>query len=140
MIAMAAAMAVSAPLAVTSERGWFHIPGADDFRMQTISRADNELDWPFAVDEGYLLCAWVLGERVVYFGARPEDDDDERLARVIVVSGNPLDIMLSGVMDRDLIAPYVDIAQLVTRFAPFETMGRRLCDQPRGSQVGPGEL
>lgn len=138
MTGAVAAMAIAAPLAVSSEQGWFHIPGADDFRVQSIARTDNETDWPFAVDEGYLLCAWVLGQRVVYFSTEPEDEDAE--PRLIVVSSDPFDIMFAGIMDRALLAPYDDMKQLVERFAPFQRLGQKLCDQPRGSQIGPGEL
>ncbi len=139
MIAAAVAMALVAPLAVTSERGWFHIPGAEDFRVQSIARTDREQDWPFSVDRGFLLCAWVMGERVVYFSTEPDEDEDES-PRLIVVSSNPFDIMLASMMGRDLIAPYDDMEQLVARFAPFQRIGQRLCDQPRGSEIGQGEL
>ena len=33
-----------------------------------------------------------------------------------------------------------DIADLIRLMAPFESLGARLCEQPRGTQIGSGEL
>jgi len=32
------------------------------------------------------------------------------------------------------------MADLIKVMAPFESLGARLCDQPRGTQIGAGEL
>ena len=140
MAMLAAALAVAAPMMLADEKSFFHIPGVEDFRIQAISRTGNEEEWPFGVGEGFLLCAYVLGDRVVYFATRPEGNDDGIMPRVIVISTNPFDLLMSSLMARDLIASYESIEQLIVRMAPFETLGRRLCDQPRGSEIGPGEL
>lgn len=142
MAALATAAAVGLSLVMAGERGMFFVPGADDFRKQTVARTDRERDWPFSVDSGYLLCAWVMGERAVYFlEALPDDEaDDDVEPRAVAVSADPLAIVIGSIGNRDLLAPFETIEQLVLRMAPFERIGRRLCDQPPGTDLGPGEL
>lgn len=122
------------------ERGLFHFPGADSFRTQRVDRTGNEREWPFSVDSGYLLCAWLMGQRTVYFAERLEDEEEEATPRVVIVSSDPLDLAFVNIGSNDLFAPFDGIEQLIVRVAPFVSLGRRLCDQPRGSDIGPGEL
>lgn len=124
-----------------NERGLFHFPTSEDaFRVQRIDRTDRERDWPFSVDSGYLMCVWLMGERTVYFVDRLRDDEEHELPRVVVVSTNPLDLVFVNMGAKDLFAPVDSIEQLIVRVAAFASLGRRLCDQPRGSDIGPGEL
>ena len=121
------------------ERDLFHLPTADAFRTQRIDRATNEREWPFSVDSGYLACVWLLGQRTVYFAERLEDEDEAE-PRVVVVSNNPLDLAFVNIGSNDLFAPFDGLGELIVRVSPFVSLGRRLCDQPRGSDIGPGEL
>lgn len=139
MAGLASVMALAVPLMVSDEQSLFHIPGAEDFRVQAIGRSGSEREWPFTVDRGYLFCAYVMGERTVYFAERPTDER-QGLPRTIVVSADPFDLMLSALLARDLIAPFADIEELIVRMGPFQRAGRQLCDQPRGITIGPGEL
>lgn len=126
-----------------NERGLFHVPTSEDaFRIQRIDRTDREKDWPFSVDSGYLVCVWLMGERTVYFAdrLRGEDDEADRTPRVVVVSTNPLDLALANIGSNGLFVPFDGFEAMIVRLAPFVSLGKRLCDQPRGSDIGPGEL
>ena len=137
---LAAVLAAAAPLLLANERSLFHFPtAADAFRMQRIERTERELEWPFSINAGYLLCVWMLGERVVYFAEPPGEDEDE-FHRVVVISSDPLDLVFVNIGQNDLFAPFDGIGQLVERGAPFVRLGNRLCDQPRGTEIGPAEL
>ncbi|MEO3384754.1 hypothetical protein [Mesorhizobium sp. CAU 1741] len=141
MSGLAAALAVSAPMMLANEQGMFHFPTTEDaWRLQRIQRTDNEREWPFAAGAGYLMCVWILGERVVYFAEPPQDADAKEFNRVVVVSTNPLDLMMVNLGKNDVFAPFEGVEQLVLRLGPFVDLGRRLCSQPRGSEIGPGEL
>lgn len=138
-----ASLLTVAPLAAASadERSLFHIPGVEDFRIQHIARSDRERDWPFAVDAGYLMCVWIVGERTVYFAEVPDEDaDDDEYPRTVIVSTNPFDLAFGNMGARDLVIETQGLAQLIPLMAPFERLGKTLCDQPRGSEIGPGEL
>jgi len=124
---------------VSDERGFFHLPGVDDFRMQTIERSDNETGWPFTAASGQLLCAYVTGRPTVYFvETLPEGAEVD--PRVVVVSTDPLNLAMVNAGKIDMFAPHKDLAELIRLVAPFESLGQRLCDQPRGSDIGRGEL
>ena len=123
------------------ERGLFHVPtSADAFRIQRIDRTGREKDWPFSVDSGYLMCVWLMGERTVYFAERLGDEDGDETPRAVVVSTNPLDLALANIGANGLFVPFDGFEAMIVRLAPFVGLGRRLCDQPRGSDIGPGEL
>lgn len=140
MVGFAATLAVAAPLVLANERSLFHFPTTEDaFRLQRIERTGNEQEWPFSIASGYLMCAWLFGERVVYFAAPPEEGE-EVFQRIVVISTNPLDLLVVNIGQNDLFAPVDGMEQLIPLVAPFERLGKRLCDQPRGSDIGPGEL
>lgn len=140
MAMLAATFAVAAPLMLVDEKSFFHIPGVEDFRVQRVARTDNEREWPFTVGEGYLTCAYLLGQPTVYFTEKPAKDADPRDVRVVVVSTDPLDLMLARFAGQGLIGSMDSMETLIRLVAPFKSMGDRLCDQPRGTQIGPGEL
>lgn len=126
---------------LAGERGLFHVPSSeDDFRIQRIDRTGGEKDWPFSVDGGYLMCVWLMGERTVYFADRLREEDEDETPRVVVVSTNPFDLAFVNIGANDLFRPVDGLEQLIVRVAPYASLGRRLCDQPRGSDIGPGEL
>lgn len=137
--ALALTLAASAPLLVADEKGWLHVPGTDEFRVQAISRTAHEADWPFAVDEGYLACAYVLGSPAVSFVEKlPEGDFSE--PRAFILSTNPLDLAFAGISASGLLKPTGDLESLIRAMAPFQQAGERLCQQPQGTAIGPGEI
>jgi len=135
--------AVAAPFVLADEKGMFHMPDASEVRLQAISRTGNEDEWPFSVPSGILACVWSGGRRVVSFIEQSEDPDDEHDAppgRHVIVSANPFELTFLNISSRDLFLPADTVEALIKRVAPFEALGQRLCDQPQGSNIGPGEL
>jgi hypothetical protein len=135
-----AASELSLPTIPTAseEKGLFHLPVEGDFRVQAVSKADNEVDWPFASAEGYLTCAFILGQRQVYFVDKAATGDGSE--GVLSISNDPFQLAFVNMGKSSLFAPNGGLADLIRRVAPFVQAGQRLCDQPRGTQVGPGEL
>jgi hypothetical protein len=131
-------MAVAAPLLVASEKDLFHMPQVDDFRLQVVEKSAGEAGWPFTVDRGKLACAYVLGQRVVYFVEEIAGEGEE--ARVTQVSVNPFDLSLGPLAKSDLIRADLSLEDRIRGMGPLVTIGMRLCDQPRGTTIGPGEL
>ena len=137
---LAAVMAVAAPLVTVNERGMFHFPSSGmDWRFQHIERTANEREWPFSIDGGYLMCVWIFGEKVVYFAEKPPEEK-EVFERIVIVSTNPMDLMLVNAGRNDLFASFDGMEEMIVRLGPFVNLGRRLCDQPRGTEIGPAEL
>jgi hypothetical protein len=122
-----------------SERSPFHFPGEHDFRFQHIARGEREKDWPFTVDEGWLMCAWVMGTRAVYFAEMQEEDTGD-LPRMIIVSTDPIEAMVAYLAGGKLIVPAAGLEEVIPLLAPLERLGEKLCDQPRGVTIGPAEL
>lgn len=139
MSAFALSLAVAAPLLFveSDEKSFFHLPGEGDFRWQVVERAGNERDWPFTVDKGWLACVYVVGERTAYF---VEDLDEEADPRAVVISADAFDLALANLGKTEIFDRSVGLEELIRRVAPFAAAGQRLCDQPRGTTVGPGEL
>lgn len=138
-------LAPEAKTRLVDERGLFHVPKSGDaFRIQRIDRTDREKDWPFSVDSGYLVCVWLMGGRTVYFADRlddaDEDGDGDETPRVVLLSTNPFDLALVNIGSNGLFVPFDGFEAMIARLGPFVGLGRRLCDQPRGSDIGPGEL
>jgi hypothetical protein len=140
MSMLAATLAVAAPLVLADEKSFLHFPGVDDFRVQKVQRADREDEWPFTVDEGYLTCAYLLGKPTVYFTDNPGEGGAIEDMRVVVVSTDPMDLMLARFVGQGLIGSFASMETLIKLMAPLKTVGNRLCDQPRGTIIGPGEL
>ena len=140
---MLEALALTVPVVLAGERSILHVPSAEEVRIQKIAKTDNERDWPFSVDSGNLTCVWSAGQRLVlFFEARPEnrEDGEDFKPRHVIVSADPFDLTIGNIADRALFAPMVDVAELVRRVAPYAVVGERLCDQPPGTIIGPGEL
>lgn len=143
MSTFAATLVAMAPLVLAGERGMFHIPDMSEVRLQTISRAGYESEWPFSVASGVLACVWSGGRRVVSFveeHASDGDDPEPRQPRHVIVSANPFELTFLNIANRDLFLPVDTVETLIKRVAPFAALGERLCDQPQGTQIGPGEL
>lgn len=141
MSALAFSLAVAAPLflAGSDEKSFFHLPGDGDFRWQAVERAGNERDWPFTVNKGWLACVYVVGERTAYF-VEDLGEDDESYPRAVVISTDAFDLSLGNLGKAEIFDRSVGLEELIRRVAPLVQAGRRLCDQPRGTTIGPGEL
>ena len=140
---MMAEMAVAMPLMLAGEQGMFHMPSAEEVRLQPIARAGNEAGWPFSVDEGMLACVWGGGQKVVmFFEDRPKglDEDEDFNPRGVIVTTDPMQLTLGNIANRALFRDSADVAERLRLVAPFVTMGQKLCDQPPGARVGHGEL
>lgn len=140
-LALGAGLAVT-PVAEPGERNLFRIPREEDVRVQKLMRADRETNWPFTVDEGLLMCLYVAGRPTVYFAVVDDHDvwHEAPPVRVVIVSSDPFDATLGNMAVNDLIVETDGPAGRMALFAPFEALGKRLCDQPRGTELGPGEL
>jgi hypothetical protein len=121
------------------------LPAPEDFRQQKISRSASETDWPFAEDSGILACVFVLGIRQVIFIPSsatfqaqtfgidvPQED-------ILNVTTDPL-LLFSQLGKDEHFAPGMKIEDKIRRLGPYVTLGKKLCDQPKGTIVGPGEL
>ena len=138
----AALLGATAP-AIADERSLFYMPNDNDFRHQNISKAPNEQKWPFAETSGQIACAWIMGAQAVYFIPQSEiegvaaDDDNYR---VLIVSTNVIEMMISNAANRDLLLPMVSLEEQIKRIAPYYAIGLKLCDMQRGTYLGPAEL
>lgn len=140
---MMAEMAIALPLVLAGERGAFHLPTSEEVRLQSISRAGAEADWPFSVDEGLLTCVWAGGRRVVMFAERKPDNyssDDTFTPRMVAVTTEPFQLTVGNVANADLFKPSASVEERIRLVAPFERMGQQLCNQPAGARIGSGEL
>jgi hypothetical protein len=104
-----------------------------------IRRHETAHEWPFSVDEGELNCIAVDGQKFVFFAEMlaPEKQGgfgSMVLPRRVVVSANPV-ALLASLEDRALYAPYEGLETLIKRLAPFERMGRALCDKAEGKGI-----
>ena len=136
---MASFMAASANPAYASL-----FPQAEDARLQVISKQPGEKQWPFAVDVGTLACVYVLGMKVVVFlpysVTMPDEDffdEFEKRDDALVVTTDPLQLLVANAkyFVRDM-----SIEDKIRRMGPYVSLGKKLCDQPEGAIVGPGEL
>lgn len=102
------------------------------FPERAIRASEATVEWPFSVDEGTLTCVDMNGQKVVLFSEPwredvPQEFGNMTLPRSVIVSANPI-ALLASVEDRDLYRPFDSIETLIGRLAPYETMGRELCD------------
>jgi len=133
-----AAIAVAVPMVLAGEKDFFNLPDDYEVRVQKVSRADHETNWPFSVDHGALACVWGLGQRLTYFVEDLVETDAK--PRVLVLTTNPFDLVFTNMAFRDLFAADQTIEQRIDAVAPLVTVALRLCDQPPGAVIGPAEL
>ncbi|MEO0545127.1 MAG: hypothetical protein AAFY99_15040 [Pseudomonadota bacterium] len=116
------------------------------FRTQQIYRLPSEANWPFTVDEGMLLCTWILGDPAVFFAAGAQDydsanhDDAFSDVRTIVLSDDVIDLVILNFVNADLFVEQISPQRRLEMVMPFFEAGARLCDQPEGASLPPGEL
>lgn len=125
------------------EKELFYLPKADDARFQEISRMDNEKGWPFTVDEGLLACIYAAGKPLVMFLVEDgfEADNITPKLRSVTVSLDPFEAIFGNMAVNDLIDDDGGNNEVrLELFSAFYEVGKRLCEQPRGSLVSPGEL
>ncbi len=130
--ALLAAVVATAPLQVSKL-----VPEVGDFRMQTIRKARGETGWPFAANEGILLCAPVIGDKAVYFVAEKEDGGQEE---PVVLNINPMMMAVVNLGKTKVFRDFTTVDELMNRLYPYITMGKRLCDQPAGTIVPESSL
>ncbi|MBY5610944.1 hypothetical protein HFO32_20445 [Rhizobium leguminosarum] len=111
-------------------------PGVGDFRLQKINRAAGESEWPFAAESGTLLCAMILHEPAVYFVPEVRGTP----GRAFVIDNDIVKMAFVNIGMTDVLEPYDNFEQLLKRLIPHVTMGKRLCNQPPGTNVSGSEL
>lgn len=119
-------------------------PEAEDVRTQKIERQAGETDWPFAVHKGLLMCVKVFGiKHVLFYPGEPDtyqfDENPMTDPQIAHVTTDPIQLWTDPVADK-LLVPGMSIEEKIRRMAPYVTFGKKLCDQPKGSALGPGEL
>jgi hypothetical protein len=123
------------------------IPEAEDVRFQVIERQANENDWPFLAEKGRLACVPAMGMRIVLFMPWVEADEggvngfavDESASKAAIVSADPLQLW-TDIEGKPLLKPDMKIEDKIRRLGPYVTIGKKLCDQPKGTIIGPSEL
>lgn len=129
------------PIAEPGERNIFRLPQAGDVRMQTLTRAKGEKSWPFMVDEGLLMCLYAAGTPLIMFAVSEDAaTTDAPNIRLVTLSHNPFEAVFSNIGVNDLIVETKTPEERIALFSPYVDLGKRLCDQPRGTELGPGEL
>lgn len=113
------------------------VPEAGDFRVQTIRKAQGEADWPFTADEGYLMCAPSMGQKLVYFVPKNAEGENEY---PINIDTNFMAMAIINVGRSDAFRAYANYEDLIKRLSPYVTMGKRLCDQPAGTVIPESSL
>ena len=132
---------VATPVAEPGERNIFRLPQADDVRMQQLTRAKGEKGWPFTVDEGLLMCLYAAGMPLVMFAVQEgETASGEPNIRLVTLSHDPFEAVFSNIAVNDLIVRTATPKERIAMFSSYVDLGKRLCEQPRGTQLGPGEL
>lgn len=140
MFAVPAVLTAGMATALAAPAGWMLVDGLYGGALpeMAIRASDSAHDWPFSVEAGTLTCIEMGGQKVVIFSEPWRDDvpqeyGDMTLPRSVIVSTNPM-ALLASIEDRALYRPFDSLETLIVRLAPFEELGRPLCDQ-----AGPGE-
>ena len=121
-------------------------PDALDVRMQKIERQGSEQGWPFAAAAGTLACVQAIGIKVVIFMPDPMLATNEDAAmdefiedRFVQVTTNPFQLFADYGKSALFVAG-LKIEDKIKQLGPFELLGKKLCDQPKGTNIGPSEL
>lgn len=115
-------------------------PEAEDVRFQAIEKQQGERDWPFVETKGRLACVPSFGMRVVLFFPDVGDGLDELVEPTgVIVTTDPIQLF-SDVEGKAHLAPGMTIEDKIRRLGPYVSLGKKLCDQPKGTVLGPSEL
>jgi hypothetical protein len=131
-------------LAASQAQAGALLPEPEDFRSQKIERQAGETDWPFVEPKGLLMCVKILGIKHVLFhpGELEEyqfDEDPMVDPAIVYVTTDPIQLWTDPSASEHLV-PGMSIEEKIRRMAPYVTFGKKLCDQPKGAIIGPGEL
>jgi hypothetical protein len=139
MLAALAMLAIFDPtLAHANPASFF--PEADDVRFQMIEKQAGERDWPFVETKGRLACVPSFGMRVVlFFPDRGDVLDAFAEPSGVIVTTDPIQLF-SDVNGKAHLAPGMSIEDKIRRLGPYVSLGKKLCDQPKGTALGPSEL
>ena len=125
-------LAAAIPFMLVAAEGMEAPRPASTYPEMVIRKGQTLHDWPFSIDEGTLTCIPYGGQRFVFFSEiLPEDEagtfGDMKLPRMAAVTANPFSLFATH-DSRDLYAPWDSLETLITRLAPYERMGWKLCD------------
>lgn len=117
-------------------------------RKQWIERSNFREDWPFMERRGLIVCTRHMNVRLVIF--LPEsrvarEDEDEPRSSVqnedyAIISTRLPDLFISATAFGKVFIPFDSFEAHIARIAPFVAIGKALCDQPEGAEIGPGDL
>ena len=134
MLAGPALLSAGMAAALAAPAGWLAVDSQYGGALpeMAIHASDSTHDWPFSVETGTLTCVEMSGQKVVIFSEPWRDDVPQEygnmtLPRSVIVSTNPF-ALLASIEDRALYRPFDSVETLIVRLAPFEKMGRALCD------------
>ncbi|KQR34011.1 hypothetical protein ASF91_08735 [Rhizobium sp. Leaf155] len=113
------------------------VPEAGDFRVQAIRKVQGEDNWPFLAEEGFLMCAPSLGQKLVYFVPKGADGENEY---PVALDSNLMSMAVVNIGRGNAFRPYANFEDLTNRLSPYITMGKRLCDQPAGTVIPESSL
>ena len=137
--ACALALALATPVPAFAETilfGIIPVPDETDARLQVIERQPTEA-WPFVPERGLLICVPLWPEPAVYFANEAERGEE---ALVAAIGYDPFLAFVTPKASRRLIREHADFMERARELEPFYWRGRRLCDQKKGTIIGPGEL
>jgi hypothetical protein len=140
MSAVPALVAAGMATALAAPAGWVNVDSqyGGILPEMAIRASDSTHDWPFSVEAGTLTCVEIDRQKVVLFSEPwredvPQEYGNMTLPRSVVVSTNPF-ALLASIEDRALYLPFDSVETLIGRLAPFEEMGRALCDRDTASE------
>ncbi|MCB1383519.1 MAG: hypothetical protein KDJ73_11440 [Notoacmeibacter sp.] len=120
---------------------WFKGPEAKDFRMQRIHRQPGEDAWPFAHDEGYLMCTRSQGRALgLFVPVNAQGDLPEGVTSGVLLSGNPFEMLPFYLAMPSVFRKMADLQVMIRLIAPFAETAKRLCTLPKGTVLEKGEL
>jgi len=140
MSAVPALLTAGMATALAAPAGWMAVDSQYGGALpeMAIHASDSAHEWPFSVETGTLTCVEMSGQKVVIFSEPWREDvpqvyGDMTLPRSVIVSTNPI-ALLASIEDRALYRPFDSLETLIVRLAPFEEMGRQLCDQAESGE------
>ena len=75
-----------------------------------------------------------------YSVTKPDEDffdEFENRDDALVVTTDPIQLLVA---EKKYFVPNLSLEDKIRRMGPYVSLGKKLCDQPKGAIVGPGEL